>query len=615
MRFKRGQVTIFIIIAILLVVAVIVFFAFRGTVTTTGMPASIEPAYTSFLSCLEDDVSVGVGILESQAGYIYVPEFEPGSSYMPFSNQLDFLGNPVPYWYYVSSNNIQEEQVPSKKIMEEQLGKFIEERARDCGFETYYQQGFEIEQGEPNAKVSIGTDNVALELQMNFKATLNEENAIVNSHKINFKSKLGTLYDSAKKIYNKEQKELFLENYGIDTLYLYAPVEGVEVTCSPKTWSGDEIFNELQDAIEANTLALKTKNSDYTLRKKENEYFVIDAGVSENVRFINSKNWPYSFEVAPSEESVLIATPVGNQAGLGILGFCYVPYHFVYNINYPVLIQVQDGDEVFQFPVAVVIRGNKPREPLAGSASEIGVTELCKYKNTMIGVNTYDTKMNSVEADISYECFGEVCSIGKTSSGYLEKEFPQCVNGYVIAKADGFEETKQIYTTTQEGSVSVFLDKLYEKEVNLKLDNRDYNSEAIINFVSEDSSKSIVYPEQKSIALSPGQYEVQVYVYKNSTLELEATTKQQCVDIPAPGLSGLIGMKKEKCFDIQIPSQIVSNALAGGGKEDYYVSESELESSNVIEINANAFPAPRSLEQLQENYILFENNELEIVFK
>jgi len=60
----------------------------------------------------------------------------------------------------------------------------------------------------------------------------------------------------------------------------------------------------------------------------------------------------------------LIANPVGNQPGLGVLCFCYVPYHFVYNIGYPVLIQVYSGEEIFQFPVAVVVKGNKPREAL-----------------------------------------------------------------------------------------------------------------------------------------------------------------------------------------------------------------------------------------------------------
>ena len=140
MKNKRGQVTIFIIIAIVLIAGFALFLAFKNDDTSVGLPASIEPVHTSFLSCIEEYSLVGIDILESQAGYIEVPDFEPGSSYMPFSNQLDFLGNPVPYWYYVSGNNIQKEQVPSKSDMENQLEQFVEEKVRNCVFDSFFRK-------------------------------------------------------------------------------------------------------------------------------------------------------------------------------------------------------------------------------------------------------------------------------------------------------------------------------------------------------------------------------------------------------------------------------------------------------------------------------------------
>jgi len=152
---KSGQLTIFIIIAIVIVAGVAGFFMYRQGLFQGKLPASMEPIYTSFESCLEDDALTGVGVLGVQAGYIYLPEFESGSTYMPFSSQLDFLGTPVPYWYYVSGNNVQKEQVPSKSKMEEQLAQFIEEKIRNCNFDEYYEQGFEIIMAEPEASVEI----------------------------------------------------------------------------------------------------------------------------------------------------------------------------------------------------------------------------------------------------------------------------------------------------------------------------------------------------------------------------------------------------------------------------------------------------------------------------
>jgi len=505
--------------------------------------------------------------------------------------------------------------VPSKGEMEKQLGEFIEDKINECIFDKYYEQGFEISQGEPKAKISIRNNEVDVLLDMGLGIVKEEDSVVVDSHEVIVKSRLGALYDSAKKIYEQEQSSLFLENYAVDTLRLYAPVDGVELTCSPMIWNADEIFDELQGAIEANTLALKVKGGDYSLRKEENKYFVVDAPVDADVRFINSKNWTNGFEVSPSEASVLMAKPVGNQPGLGILGFCYVPYHFVYNVRYPVLIQVQSGEEIFQFPVAVVLQGNKPREALDVSAIEIGIPELCKYKNTLVEVNTYDTNLNSVDAYISYECSGTTCDIGKTNQGRLSAEFPQCANGYILARAEGFEDAKYFYSTTETGSVDIILDRLYELDVELKLDGGNYNRDAIISFISDSSSKTIIYPEQKNVELSEGQYEIQVYIYRNSSLRLEKTIHEQCMEIPKSGLGGLFGLTEEKCFDIEIPAQIISNALSGGGKENYYILESELESSEVIEINARSLPLPSSIEQLQDNYLLFEDKDLGVYFK
>lgn len=611
----KGQVTIFIIIAIIIVAAGVGIFFLKDSFIDKSIPASIEPVYTTFLSCLEEDTLVGINVLESQGGYIELPDFEPGSAYMPFSSQLNFMGSPVPYWYYVSGNNIQREQIPSKSNMESQLEDYIEEEIRDCIFEEYYEEGFEIDLGEPKAKVDIKDREVSVNLDMNLNINKEEDSVVVENHDIEVRSSLGKLYNSAKKVYEYEQDTLFLEEYGVDILRLYAPVDGVELTCSPLTWNADDVFEELQEAIEANTMALKVEGGDYDLRKEENKYFVIGVDVDEEVRFLNSRDWPSSFEVNPSEGSILISKPVGNQPGLGVLGFCYVPYHFVYNVRYPVLVQVQDGEEIFQFPVAIVIQGNMPREALEGSAITVQDSEICEHKNTLITVKTYDTNLYPIETDISYKCFNEVCSIGRTKSGSLKKEFPQCVNGYVVARAEGYEETKYLQSTMDPGSVSIILDKLYELDLDLNLNGKSYNKDAIVTFISEDGSKTVLYPDQKSVELSEGQYEIQVQVYKDSSLRLQETVKEQCVEVPQSGIGGLFGLTKEKCFDITIPSQIVSNALAGGGKENYYILENELKNSDKIEINAESLPTPKSIEDLQNNYILFEDKGLDIVFK
>lgn len=601
----RGQTTIFIILAIVIVAAVIFILAYTGSREISKIPASLEKPYNSYLSCVEEEAWFGIKILESQGGYIELPVFEPGSTYMPFSSQLNFLGVAIPYWYYVSGNNVQKEQVPSKLQIEKELSEFIEQRMAACDFVSYVAEGFEVDRGNPQVEAFIRDNEIELIVKEDLGISKGLDSINVKEHRVVVDSSLGSLYDAAKDIYDKEQEELFLEERGGDILGLYAPVSGVEITCSPVVWDADKVFDELELAIEANTFALKAEG-------EKEDYFNLDLGVKHNVRFINSKEWTSTFEVNPAQGKLLIANPVGNQPGLGILGFCYVAYHFVYDIKYPVLIQVEEGEEIFQFPIAVVIRGNLPREPLKSSASNLEISEFCQYKNTRSIVKVYDISGRPVEADISYECAGTRCYMDKTQGGRLDMYFPQCVSGRIIARAEGYEEGRATYSTTSPGEIKMFLDKIYDIEVLFSVDGRVSNKEAIISFVSNTTSKTIVYPEQKKISLSEGDYEVQVYIYENSSLKIGGEISEQCYEVPY-GVLGFFGVTKKKCVDLEVPDQIISSALAGGGKQRYYVLVSDLERGSVG-IDAQSLPVPNSLEQLQDNYVLFEENRLEINF-
>lgn len=604
---RRGQITIFIIVAIFILAAVAAFLIYRNSLPTISqIPPEFQPAYNTFLSCIENNMLTGISILESQGGYISLPEFEPGSAYMPFSSQLSFLESQIPYWYYVSGNNIEKEQIPSVSDMENELGEFIDGKIRDCDFSSFTSEDFQIKMGEPNARISINGNKVAIKLDMDMSMNRGGESAFVRNHKYEINSELGNLYNSAKKIYDYEQRSLFLENYTMDVLRNYAPVDGVEISCSPLIWNANEIVSNLTDGIQNNIISLRT-NNDAT------DYFNLKIDV-EGAGFLTSPDWPKTIEINPTQESLLIAQPVGNQAGLGILGFCYAPYHFVYDIKYSVLATISSNGEIFQFPMAVVVDNNKPRISLNGTAVSGTTPVLCSNKNTDIAVNVFDSHSNEVDADISYSCIGETCPIGKTISGTLNAKFPQCVNGYIVAEASGFATGKYQLTTTQSGSLNIVLDKIYDKNIDLRLDGSSYSGNAVINFISLDgSSKTAVYPQQKNIGLSAGYYTIQVYIYEGSSIKIGATTSEQCVDVQS-GIAGVLGIPQQECFDINIPEQIISNALSGGGEEEYFIVESELEDSDTILISAQSLPEPTSLEQLQDNYLLFENKSLSISF-
>ena len=617
LKTNRAQVTIFIIIAIIIVLGIAVYFILRSPYRQE-IPKNMQPVYDYYLSCIESNAQQGIALLGEQGGWINTDElgFIPGSQHMPFSSQLDFFGQAVPYWMYVSGNNLLKEQVPSKSKMEEQLADYIGKRADYCDFSDFAKQGFEVVvDNDGISDVSINDLNVDINLKNKIFIYFENESVEVQSYKISVESKLGKFYSLALNAYNFEKSQMFLEKYALDVLRLYAPVDGVELSCSPKTFVKSEIRSALADALEANIGVLKLKGSYYELAGKESNYFVSDIGesVDENVNFIYSSSWPARIEISP-EDDPLVITPVGLQEGMGILGFCYIPYHLVYDVNFPVLIQFYDEKEIFQFPVSVIIDKNQAREALPTATGVSIEPEVCRYKNQDVSVRTYDSKLNPVEARIRFKCLTTACDIGETSmqgaEAVLNARFPQCVNGFILASAEGYAETKYQISTNEESSADIILNKIY----NIKLDLGNVEK-ALVVFDSPDYSKSILYPDMNSAELIEGYYNISVYAYKNSTLKIPSTTRRQCVNVPKSGVAGVFGIEEEKCFNIETPETEVSFAVVGGGKTADYFTESQLGDARELNINVPLFKTPQSLDDIQNNYAEVENAVLGVNFE
>ncbi len=610
---KRAQLSLFIILGLIIVGAVVLFVVFREDFSISR-PSESNPVYSNFYSCMENQIKIGIGILESRGGYINLPDFVPGSPYMPFSSVLNFMGTPIPYWYFISGNNLEKTQVPTKRYMEKELASFIENSVEKCKPKDNELMDFTLVSGGPKAEVNIKEGSVSVSLDMPLVLKKGNQSFEFREHSFKINSNLGSLYNSALKVYDFEQENLFLEKYSEDILRLYAPTDGVEMKCSPLVWKADDVFNNLQDAFASNIPLIKPGKKSGSVEEK---YFYLDESFGNEVRFVVLKSWPYSFEVAPSKGGLLIAEPIGNEPGLGVLGFCYVPYHFVYNIAYPVLVQVYKGEEVFQFPVAVVLRGNLPRNSTIFSSMETPeIEDVCNYKNTPFVVNVMDYNFEPIEdAEVEFECLGVGCYIGKTNKeGVLDARFPQCVNGFIRVSKPGYASSELEVSTNQEGNATLFMKKEYPLEVELRLNNTLTNRRAIIYFASNDSSKTIFYPDNKFINLSKGQYEIQVMVFDNSSIDLPKVSYEKCVDVPRSGLFGFFGMTEKKCFNVEVPKQIISDVLVGGGKQKTYIIENDLK-NNVIVLNVRKFGIPKSLEDIQKNYELVDVSKIGVSFK
>lgn len=609
---KRGQLTVLIIVALVIVAGILIYFFVKNNAKIESVPAELAPIYSYYDSCIEEQTREAIDIAGTQGGKIYIDSYDPASDYAPFSSQLNFLGFPVPYWYYVSGNGLIKEQVPTKNSIQEEIARYVDENIGKCNFDQFYQQGYDIGIGKAVAEAIIDDTKVSVTLNSPISVSKGEGSAKKSVHKIEVNSKLGKFYTLAKEIYDKQKNEAFLENYSLDVLYNYAPVDGVEVTCSPKIWKTREVVDELKKGLEANIDALKFEGGNYELKNKEEKYFVIDKNVDENVNMLYSSGWPTKISVVGQgvDNELMVAETVGNQQGLGMMGFCYAPYHFVYDVSFPVMVQIYDNEELFQFPFAVIIDKNMPRKAIFSNEVDNETYDLCAFKTQNLQVNVYDVSLQKKDAEISYGCFDQKCDLGKTQDGIFVGKAPACVNGYLYVKADNYTENKQMFSTNSESSADVILDKEFDVKISLEVGGKPLNGQAIVIF---DGVKSVsaALPDASEIKLSEGSYNVSVYVYGNSSIIIPESKKTQCTEVPQSGISGFFGGTKEQCFDITLPETKIDYALMGGGKSETYLFADSL-AKGELKINVNEFKNPASVDDLQYNYELFDQTGVEI---
>lgn len=608
---KKGQITIFIIIGIIIVFAGILYFVLRDNSSIESIPVEIQPIESAFLSCLEEKLDLGVRVMGAKGGYIFNPPLIDGSVYQPFSSQLDFVGTQIPYWYYVQGSNIESSQFPTKEFMESELNDYMARNIGDCNLNEFSDQGYSIELGVPEIKTHINENSINLEISMPLSVTKDFQTTIITKHDFEFDSNLGLLYDAATNIYQRELSQSFLENYSIDVMRMNLPVDGFKLACSPLKWDANYLVSQFKDSLEMNTILLNN-------RGEKDDYYNIDFSNNVDLRFIYDQNWPTYFEVNPAENDLLIAKPIGDASELGILGFCYVPYHFVYDIRHPVLIQVSKGEEIFQFPLLVIIDGNVAKKSRAEEslsfAEQSGICEKMNLGFTTI--NVYDEDLQKIDgAEITFDCFDSSCKLGETIEGVYSGSIPQCVNGVLKISAPGYELYEDIYTTIEETTIFSILEKEYTKEINLIVNGKNYDGDALISFSSKTGSKFLYYPKEKFVNISSNDYGVEVYLMKNTSISFPETKTEQCYSVPRSGVLGIVGFMKKECEEVVIPEQTINGAIVGGDSVNVSFNSNDVKNFEIIEISNLDEKIPKSLDDVQNNYALLGSGLMEVKLK
>ncbi|MBU1204452.1 MAG: hypothetical protein KKE93_00915 [Nanoarchaeota archaeon] len=576
---KRGQVTVFVIAGILILLVFLLFFYIRNEIMPKFTPEVVVPQEIAPLKSYVEDCIYNIGEdavirLGMQSGYVEIPE-EIAMNPQAYIS----VGGPIklPYWYL---NGI--DTSPKLSDIQSQISDYVSENLKSClkNFSDFDEFIIE-EKGDINTKTVIAEEEVIIttDYLLVIKNRKGDKITEWSLYTTSVPVRLKRIYRLAKGIMNAENKDMFLEKTTIDLMALdpEIPFTDLVFSCKRLEWSKLEIEQAVKELLYYNLPKIRIDKTDYIpflydpiIYKKfqridiekdpmpkdipddiyeYNHFFW--APVSENFEDMKAgirymKDWGLELYARPSDGDVMKSNMV-EGAPKYLSMFCINMYHFTYDVIYPVEIAIRDEKSfnnrgyVFRFAFPVLINHNQ------GDRSEFGITKLTPYQDEgfcdelteedyIINVRDSRTKDDINNVSISFNCIKYQCNLGFTkpeaNRHRLKTKLPSaCINGIVIAEKQGFlRAEKQVIDEKKD--ILIMMDPLKSFDFSvMKVDSTGYkeglgiDEKAAIYIKSLNNSNDVfrTYPaedgmEEIELIENDASYYLEIFLMKGNDL-------------------------------------------------------------------------------------------------
>jgi len=197
---KGAQVTLFIILALFLIVAIVcVFIISKDRVDQADiMPAANIEALNDYISnCLEQTLTEGIILVGRQGGYYTFAVSNAsfitfsGSDYQPEPLATQFNSIKIPYYIFDGENT-----APSRDEIQNQISNYVIDKLNSCvKIERYGERGWSISQEPMIANTTIYENYTWIELK--WPLTMKKGSTIIELRNFNARVnvRLGRVYD------------------------------------------------------------------------------------------------------------------------------------------------------------------------------------------------------------------------------------------------------------------------------------------------------------------------------------------------------------------------------------------------------------------------------------
>ena len=476
---KKGQVTIFIIIGIILLLSTSVIVYVKTNVSErrlelaepiiTEVPNFAEPVSKFIEQCIDEVVRTGFYDLGNKGGYIYTDSLKIIPQNPTKSNALEFIpGTDIKpaYWHYLKSSNEcttcsfdslrpplyrgeNTEFVKEDLSIESQMDRYVNDNINSClkNFNAFSKLGFQITNtDEIDAFTRITDNDVRVLLTMPVEIKKGENKAELEKYYIKIPFNFKRIYDLATNLTNMETDLGFMEGLtlelmssfaGIDNLKL-PPMSASDFESHGTYWQSKNVQENIQSMLQTYIPYVKVQNSLNFDRVivPEGEYsnsvqstfdmmiLPITGYSTMAINFDYFANWPIYFNV--NSKGGLIGPESIYEP---LFNFGIQRYNTVYDISYPVMISITDPSAfnnkgyVFRFAIEANIRNNEVMNASSVQLEEISfdtTSMLCdrdKRNSGNISINIINkyNKKPIPNVNVMYTVDDESCIIGTTN--------------------------------------------------------------------------------------------------------------------------------------------------------------------------------------------------------
>ncbi len=243
---KRGQIAIFIIIAIALVILVALFFLLRPRL---GGILGAELFPNKYLAeCIEPEVMPAVQLLAKQG------------SYQDPEGYISYKGSKVKYLCYTDDNyeTCTVQQPMTKQHFEKELNLMVKGKANRCAknlISEYEKRGYEVSSGGVDSSVSIVPGNILISFNSPMTVTRGDSTKSFQSFDVKMESEMYDLLFIATSIVEYEAKlgdsatELYLQYYPD------LKIEKIKLTDGTKIYKLTNVVTEEQFSFASRSLS------------------------------------------------------------------------------------------------------------------------------------------------------------------------------------------------------------------------------------------------------------------------------------------------------------------------------------------------------------------------